>query len=87
MCVDIKNFYPENPLNWYEYMKMPLSIFPKYVIKQYGVRNKAKNGFIYLEIWRAIYGLPQAGALANKQLKEQLAPAAYYEVPHIPGLW
>ena len=39
------------------------------------------------KIWRAIYGLPQAGMLANKQLGEYLAPAGYYEDPHIPGLW
>ena len=83
----LKNFYPGTPLNRYKYMKMPPSIFPKHVTKQYDLRNKAKNGFIYLEIRRAIYGLPQAGALANKQLKEQLAPAAYYEVRHILGLW
>ena len=66
---------------------MPPSIFPKHVTKQYDLRNKAKNGFIYLEIRRPIYGLPQAGALANKQLKEQLVPAGYYEVPHTLGLW
>ena len=36
---------------------------------------------------RAIYGLPQAGVLANKQLKKFLAPDGYYEVTHTPGLW
>eukprot|EP00956_Cyclotella_meneghiniana_P031758 scaffold84459_cov26-Cyclotella_meneghiniana.AAC.1 len=34
-----------------------------------------------------MYGLPQAGALANKLLRERLAPAGYYEVAHTPGLW
>ena len=28
MCLDIKNFYFTAPLDWYEYMKMPLSLFP-----------------------------------------------------------
>ena len=39
--------------------------------------------------WRfgAIYGLPQAGSLANQQLRRYLAPAGYYEVAHTPGLW
>ena len=41
----------------------------------------------YLEIRRTIYGLPQAGILANKQLREKLLPAGYYEVAHTPGLW
>ena len=51
------------------------------------MREHAKNGFVYVEIRKAIYGLPQAGALANKQLKEKLKPHGYYEVPHTPGLW
>ena len=42
---------------------------------------------MYLEIRKAIYGLPQAGILANKQLREKLKPEGYYEVVHIPGLW
>jgi len=40
-----------------------------------------------LEIRKAIYGLPQAGVLANKLLKACLAPAGYYEVTNTPGLW
>ena len=40
-----------------------------------------------MEIRKAIYGLPQAGVLANKLLKKRLAPAGYYEMPYTPGLW
>jgi hypothetical protein len=40
-----------------------------------------------MEIRRAMYGLPQAGKLANKLLKELLAKHGYYEVVHTPGLW
>jgi len=34
-----------------------------------------------------MYGLPQAGILANKLLKDQLADHDYYEIRHIPGLY
>ena len=34
-----------------------------------------------------IYGLPQAGKLANEFLRKKLAPHGYYEVKHTPGLW
>eukprot|EP00804_Cyclotella_cryptica_P025622 CCRYP_002829-RA/>CCRYP_002829-RA protein AED:0.38 eAED:0.38 QI:0/0/0/1/0/0/2/0/285 len=34
-----------------------------------------------------MYGLPVVGALANKPLRERLAPHGYYEVAHTPGLW
>ena len=36
--------------------------------------------------WKAIYGLPQAGILANKLLRSRLAPDGYYKVAHTPGL-
>ena len=87
MCLDIKNFYLGAPLNQYEYMKIPLSLFPEHTGDEYGLRKKANDGFVYVEIRKAIYGLPQAGILANKLLKKQLKPHDYYEVPHTPGLW
>ena len=66
---------------------MPLSLFPEWTIEQYDLRTHAKDGWVYFEIRKAIYGLPQAGMLANKQLRKNLAPEGYYEVPHTPGLW
>ena len=87
MCIDIKSFYLGTSLDRFEYMRIPLDMSPQHIIDQYDLLPKAKNGFIYVEIRKAIYGLPQAGALANKLLKKRLAPAGYYEVPHTPGLW
>ena len=86
-CLDVSNFYLETPMNRYEYMKMPLSIFPSWTRKQYNLDANALNGFVYWEIRKAIYGLPQAGMLANKQLRKHLKPAGFYEVAHTPGLW
>ena len=34
MCLDIKNFYLLAPLNQYEYMKIPISLFPPWIIEQ-----------------------------------------------------
>ena len=87
MCVDIKSFYLETPLDRYEYMKMPLHLFPKEFADAYDLHTKAKNGYVYMEIRKGMYGLPQAGILANKLLKERLAKHGYYEVPHTLGLW
>ena len=42
---------------------------------------------MYLEILKAVYGLPEAGRLANHQLRDKLAPFGYYEVAHTAGLW
>ena len=35
MCLDLKNFYLCTPMDRYEYMKMPIGIFPQHVIEQY----------------------------------------------------
>ena len=34
MCADIANFYLNNPMNRYEYMKLPLEIIPEEIIQQ-----------------------------------------------------
>ena len=87
MGINIKNFYLGTPLDRFEYMRIPITLFPQHIIDQYNLRPKVKSGHIYLEIRKAIYGLPQAGILANKQLRERLEAAVYYEVVHTPGLW
>ncbi len=84
---DIKNMYLDTALNRYEYMKMPLSLFPQDIIEHYGLLDKAINGYVYMEIHKGMYGLPQAGILANKLLKKRLAKHGYFEQPHTPGLW
>ena len=55
--------------------------------QKYNLHDKIHKGFVYLEIRRGCYGLPQAGVLANNLLKKSLAIDRYYEVPHTPSLW
>ena len=45
------------------------------------------DGTVYIEIQKGMYGLPQAGMLANKLLKRRLAKHGHYEVRHTPGYW
>ena len=42
---------------------------------------------MYIEIQKGMYGLPQAGMLANKILKHRLTKHGYYEVRHTLGYW
>ena len=74
MGMDIKNFYLGTPLDPSEYMKLPLHLFPQHVIDQYDLKLHEKGGFVHVEIRKAIYGLPQAVILVNKQLCKPLAP-------------
>jgi hypothetical protein len=83
---DIKNKFLETPLDWYEYMKIPLGLMPKDIIKYYRLHEKAFNGYVYMEIRKGMYSRPQAGILANKLLKLRLAHHGYFKQPHVPGL-
>ena len=51
----------------FKYMKLKLSDFPEDFFTLYNLVSKVdKNGFVYLEIRRGMYGLPQAGILAQQ---------------------
>jgi hypothetical protein len=47
----------------------------------------ALNWYVHLEMTHAVWGLPQAGILANKSVRHKLAPVGYYEHTNTPGLW
>ncbi len=53
----------------------------------YNLDTHAKDGWVYIEMRRAVWGLPQAGILANKRLRRKLAPFGYYKCVNTPGLW
>jgi hypothetical protein len=42
---------------------------------------------VYLEIRKGMYGLKQAGLLANQLLQKWLKTFGYYPARHTPGLW
>jgi hypothetical protein len=85
MIKDIKNYYLGTPLPRFEYMKMLLSHFPEEIVQKYNLN--AVDGWVYIEIRKGMYGLKQAGLLANQLMQTRLAPFGYYPVRHTPGLW
>jgi hypothetical protein len=87
MCLNIKNFYLTTLLDRFEYIKLPLVFFPEWVKIQYVLDKYASNGFVYLEMRQAVWGLPQADILANKLLRCRLCPHVYYKCNNTPGLW
>ena len=46
-----------------------------------------KNVHVYTDIRKVVYGLPQAGRIANCFLTKSMAPNVYYQCRHTPGLW
>ncbi len=86
MCLDLKNCYLTADLDYYEYMKILLALFPEWIKKQYNLDTHARDGFVFIKIRQAVWGLPQAGILANKLLRKRLKPHGYYECVNTPGL-
>ena len=88
MTMDVSNFYLMTPLKRPEYIRVRLVDLPDEIIKEYKLRDKAtKNGSIYLEVTKGMYGLPQAGLLANELLEKRLNKHGYYQSKLVPGLW
>jgi hypothetical protein len=74
MMMDINNYYLGTPLPIYEYMRLPISILPLDIIEKYEFGRLAVNGWVYMEIRKGMYGLKQAGLLANQLLQKRLKP-------------
>ena len=88
MTIDIKNFYPNTPMQRYEYIKLKLSDIPTEVIEEYNLRSIATDDdFVYVEIRAGMYGLPQAGLIAQELLEKRLNKDGYYQDKYVPGLW
>jgi hypothetical protein len=68
VCADVKNFYLNTPMDHSEYMRIPLNLIPQEIQDEYNLLPLAHNDYIYVEIQKGMYGLPQAGILANKLL-------------------
>jgi hypothetical protein len=87
MMMDIKNYYMDTHLPRYEYMRMLLSRFPEEIVNKYNLKELAVDGWVYIEIRKGMYGLKQAGLLANQLLQKRLAPFGYYPARHTHGIW
>ena len=86
MSIDIKNFYLNTPMARYEYMRLKIAELPQDFIDEYKLHDKtAKYGYVYLEIQKGVYGLPQAGILTQKILEKLLNVKGYRQRGIYPG--
>ena len=88
MTMNLKEFYLNMPLKRFEYIKLRMSDVPKEIQKEYNLQEKATaDGHIYVEVRRGMYGLPQAGLIAQEELEQRLNKNGYYQSKLVPGLW
>jgi hypothetical protein len=87
LVIDIKIFYLNTPLGRFEFMVINLSSLPQETIDKYDLIELAQDGKVYIEIQKGMYGLPQAGIIANKLLQHNLAKDGCRTTQHTHGLW
>jgi hypothetical protein len=73
LVIDINFFYLNTPLGRFEYIVINLASLPQETIEKYDLNELAQDGKVYIEIQKGMYGLPQAGILANELLHHNLA--------------
>ncbi|KAL7526282.1 hypothetical protein ACHAWF_001704 [Thalassiosira exigua] len=65
-----------------KYDGIPLEFCDEYKLDSY-----VRGSWVYFEVVRGAYGLPQSGKLANDLLCKRLEATGYFVAPTTPGLW
>ena len=87
LTADIKDYYLMTPLTRSEYIRIPLKLLPLAIIDKYNLTPFIHNDKVLFEVTQGMYGLPQAGLLAQQRLIAHLAESDYHECPDVPCLF
>ena len=87
MTLDLKDFYLCSDLIDYEYVRIPRHMLPPAIIQLYKLEPLIVNDYVYAEVRKGMYGLPQASKLTNDALIKYLAPHGFVPCTVTPGLW
>jgi hypothetical protein len=88
LMLDIKDFYLRTPMARPEYMRLKITDIPEEIIEHYNLREiVTADGYVYCEVTQGMYGLPQAGIIAQELLAKRLAEHGYHQSKIVHGLW
>jgi hypothetical protein len=88
MTIDIKDFYLNTPMDRPEFMRLKMADIPKEFIDLYRLRQLATpDEHIYVRVQKGMYGLPQAGIIAQPLLETRLIVNGYHQSNVTPGFW
>eukprot|EP00804_Cyclotella_cryptica_P012915 CCRYP_002273-RA/>CCRYP_002273-RA protein AED:0.38 eAED:0.38 QI:0/0/0/1/0/0/3/0/465 len=88
MTIDIKDFYLNTLMARPEFMRLKLADIPVEFIILYNLRNLATpDGNVYVRVQKGMYGLPQAGIIAQQLLESRLVANGYQQSTVTPGFW
>ena len=86
MTLDLKDFYLNTPMERQEFLRMKIDHFPQDVIDHYSLKDKVdEKGYLMVRVEKGMYGLPQAGILAQQLLEKRLEDEGYRQSTTTPG--
>ena len=88
MTIDINDFYSKTPMACSEYMRLKLSDLSNSVVQHYNLDEKTtREGYVYEEINRGMYGITQEGLIAQQLLGKGLNKKCYHQSEINPEIW
>ena len=88
MTLDLKDFYLNTPMERPEFLRMKIDHFPQDVIDHYNLKNMVNDkGYLLVRVEKGMYGLPQAGIIAQQLLEKRLQAEGYHQSATTPGYW
>ena len=79
MALDIKDYYLNTPLPRTEYIRIQRKLIPDAIKEKHLLKPYMTNNSILFEVKQGMYGLPQAGYLAQRRLVDHLKKYDYHE--------
>ena len=77
---NLKDFYLNTPMERFEYAKLKVEYIPEETMTKHNLWDFVHEGYVYIEIRKGMYGLSQAGCLANNLLKKKILPTVITNV-------
>ena len=68
----VNDFYLGTPLKYKRYGKVKAKYIPQVTIENYKLQDYIIDGWLYFVIYKGMYGIPEAGRLANDLLRKRL---------------
>ena len=86
ITADIKYFYLNNDLPEPEYLKLHISVIPDKIIAAYNLQTlQDEKGWCYIKMFKGVYGIKQAGIIANQELQKNMSTYGHRPVQCTPA--
>jgi len=87
LTTDISDFYLGTPMDKPEFMRVPVKYIPEATMVKHNLAALVHNGAVIMQLNKGIYGLKQAGRLAQQRLLKHLEEHGYYQAASTPCLF